>query len=82
MPSAAELSPRRSLVHRTQTTENFVSFAVALGPDAAPPAFRMPVLDFTNNMKAMAAMDTTPPSSSPLAELSAFWGPGARKNEN
>ncbi|KAF8268181.1 hypothetical protein EI94DRAFT_1800776 [Lactarius quietus] len=82
LPSTVELSPRRSLVHRAQTTENFVSIAVALGPDATPSAFCMPVPDFTNNFKALATMDTTPPSSGPLADLSAFWGPGARTNEN
>ncbi|KAI9430504.1 hypothetical protein BJY52DRAFT_1343663 [Lactarius psammicola] len=82
LASAAELSPRRSLVHCVQTTENFVSFASALGPDVTPPAFLTPVPGFTNNLKAMAGMGTTPPSSSPLAEVSAFWGTGARMNDN
>lgn len=80
--AASEFSLRRPLVHRAQTTENFVSFAAALGADATLPAFSIPVPDFTNNLKAMAVMGTTPPSSSPLAEVSAFWGPGPRTNEN
>ncbi|KAI9433463.1 hypothetical protein H4582DRAFT_2060882 [Lactarius indigo] len=81
LASVTELSPRHPLVHRTQTTENFASFASALGPDATSSSFLMPVPDFTNNLKAMAGMVTTPPSSG-LAEVSAFWGPSARTNEN
>ncbi|KAH9160554.1 hypothetical protein EDB89DRAFT_2081693 [Lactarius sanguifluus] len=82
LASTAELSPRHLLVHRTQTTENFDSFAGALGPDATSPSFLMPVPDFTNNLKAIAGMGAIPLSSGPLAEVSAFWGPGARTNGN
>jgi hypothetical protein len=70
-PTVTEVSPRRPFVHRTHTVENFAPFSAAHGPPTQ-----------TLDLKVMAAMATASPSSSPLSELSAFLGPGARMNEN
>jgi hypothetical protein len=75
-----EVVQRRPLVHRARTSENFPPLTRSLDPNSS--AFLAPALDFTNNLKAMTAKGTSPPSSSPLAELSAFWGSGPRMNEN
>lgn len=79
----AEVVQRRPPLHRARTSENFppLNFTT-LGLDPNSPAFLAPALDFTNNLKAMTAKGNSPQSSSPLAELSAFWGSGPRRNEN
>jgi hypothetical protein len=83
MTAVAEVVQRRPLMHRARTSENFPPLNVtALSLDPNSSAFLAPALDFTNNLKAMAAKGNSPPSSSPLAELSAFWGSGPRRYEN
>jgi hypothetical protein len=78
-----EIVRRRPLVHRARTSENFPPLNVTtLSLDLNSSAFLAPALDFTNNLKAMTTKGNSPPSSSPLAELSAFWGSGPRMNEN
>jgi len=77
LPTSApipEVVHRRPLVHRAHTAENFAPFTAVLRPES----FTLAPVDFT---KVRAAMGT-PPSSSPLAELSVFWSSGARTNEN
>ncbi|KAN0109181.1 hypothetical protein V8E52_009509 [Russula decolorans] len=81
--TVTEVVQRRPLVHRARTSENFPPLNVTtLNLDPNSSAFLAPALDFTNNLKAMTAKGNSPPSSSPLAELSAFWGSGPRMNEN
>lgn len=81
--AVTEVVQRRPLVHRARTSENFPPLNVTtLSLDPNSSAFLAPALDFTNNLKAMTAKGNSPPSSSPLAELSAFWGSGPRMNEN
>ncbi|KAI0295642.1 hypothetical protein B0F90DRAFT_1670046 [Multifurca ochricompacta] len=74
--------PRRPLVSRAHTVENVTTPGEAtssfLAP--APPLPSLP-LDLRNNLKASISTGT-PPSPNPLAELAAFWAPGARMNEN
>jgi len=75
----SEVVHRRPLVHRARTAENFAPFtAVRRLETNSPVSFTLAPVDFTNDLKVRA----TPPSSSPLAELSVFWGSGARMNEN
>ena len=69
-PTSVATTHRRPLVHRAHTAENLSATCLA------------PPFELMDNLKIAAAMGTTPPSSSPLTELSAFWGSGARANEN
>jgi len=78
-----EVVQRRPLMHRARTSENFPPLNVTtLSLDRNSSAVLAPALDFTNNLKSMTAKGNSPPSSSPLAELLAFWGTGPRMNEN
>jgi len=61
---------RRPLVHRAHTAENLSATCLA------------PPFELMDNLKLTAAMGSTPPSSSPRIELSAFWGFGGRADEN
>jgi len=80
--AVTEVVHRRPLVHRARTSENFPPLNVtALSLDQTSSTYLAPALDFTNNLKAMAARGS-PPSSSLLGELSAFRGSLARMNEN
>jgi hypothetical protein len=82
-PPVMEVVHRRPLISRAQTAENFASFTSGLRTDTTSSVFHTPSpMDLTNNMKAMASLGTTPSTSSPLAELTVFWGSGARTNEN
>ncbi|KAF8490004.1 hypothetical protein F5888DRAFT_1743670 [Russula emetica] len=81
--TVTDIVQRRPLMHRARTSENFPPLNVAtLNLDPNSSAFFAPALDFTNNLKVMTAKGNSTPSSSPLAELSAFWGSGPRMNEN
>jgi hypothetical protein len=81
--AVTEVVQRRPLVHRARTSENFPPLNVTtLNLDPNSSAFLAPAFDFTNNLKAMTAKANSPPSSSPLAEFTAFWGSGPRMNEN
>ncbi len=78
-----EVAQRRPLVYRAHTSENFTPLNVTtLSLDPNSSAFLAPALNFPNNLRAMAAKGNSPPTSSPLAELSTFWGAGPRMNEN
>jgi len=82
-PPVIEVVHRRPLISRAQTAENFASFTSGLRTDTTSSVFHTPSpMDFTNNMKVMASLGTTPSTSSPLAELTTFWGSGAWTNEN
>ncbi|KAI0262335.1 hypothetical protein BC834DRAFT_972129 [Gloeopeniophorella convolvens] len=71
-PVPTEAVPtRRPLVHRAHTADNYASFGVALGDVGAGGAHLTP--GFAD--KIAAAMSTPP-------EAAAFWGAGARTNEN
>jgi hypothetical protein len=82
--ATTEVVQRRPLLHRARTSENFpplnISSLNRVDPNSS--TFLAPVFDFANNLKAMTVKGNSPPSSSPMAELSAFWGSGPRMNEN
>ena len=81
LPTSAavtEVGHRRPLVHRARTTEN-----ISTSPriDMTPSAFLGPPIQLMSNLKVTAVIGATHTSSSPLAEISAFWDP-ACANEN
>jgi hypothetical protein len=81
--AVTEVVQRRPLLHRAHTSENFPPLNVTtLSLDPNSPAFLASAFDFTNNLKAKTAKGNSPPTSSPLTELSAFWCSGPRMNEN
>ena len=81
--AVTEVVRRRPLMHRARTSENFPPLNVTtLNLDPNSSSSLAPALDFTNNLKVMNAKGNSPPSSSPLVDLSASWGSGPRMNEN